>query len=215
MNDLVGRIKQALDYANYSWSRAAIEIGLSAQAAQKWKVGKISKETIQKLAVLTKINSGWLLDGTGEMKSFGESEQNSLLGSASEENLIPITGILHFDKDDLWTTSESINDGFVSSTACSKYAYAQYIKGLGLHNAIRNGWLIVCDPKAKLLAGEFVLISQGNNKTIGEFLFESNDSWNIQSLHNNERIILQKKETTLTAILAILPPSRSKKNLQN
>lgn len=69
MNLLVERLQMSLDHAGLAWSAAAIKIGLSAQAASNWKKGKIGRDTLKKLAHLTGVNSGWLLDGTGEMIS--------------------------------------------------------------------------------------------------------------------------------------------------
>lgn len=67
MASLPERIQAALNYADIAWSAAAIEIGLSAQAASKWKKGQIGKETLKKLAGLTRVNAGWLLNGEGDM----------------------------------------------------------------------------------------------------------------------------------------------------
>ncbi|EOR08634.1 hypothetical protein F896_01160 [Acinetobacter genomosp. 15BJ] len=67
MDLLVQRIKSALDHAGLSWSGAAVKIGYSAQAATNWKNGKIGRDTLKKLAALTGVNSGWLLDGSGVM----------------------------------------------------------------------------------------------------------------------------------------------------
>ncbi|MBJ9958375.1 MULTISPECIES: XRE family transcriptional regulator [Acinetobacter] len=67
MDLLVQRIKSALDHAGLSWSGAAVKMGYSAQAATNWKNGKIGRDTLKKLASLTGVNSGWLLDGSGVM----------------------------------------------------------------------------------------------------------------------------------------------------
>ncbi|ENX06542.1 XRE family transcriptional regulator [Acinetobacter courvalinii] len=67
MDLLVQRIKNALDHAGLSWSGAAVKMGYSAQAATNWKNGKIGRDTLKKLASLTGVNSGWLLDGSGVM----------------------------------------------------------------------------------------------------------------------------------------------------
>nr|WP_228714917.1 S24 family peptidase [Acinetobacter pullicarnis] len=72
MEPVAERIQLALDHAGLSWSGASVGIGLSAQAASKWKKGQIGRETLQKLSALTGVNSGWLLDGTGEMLVVGD-----------------------------------------------------------------------------------------------------------------------------------------------
>ena len=69
MISLIDRIQTALKHANMSWSGASIKLGLSAQAASKWKKGQIGRDTLKNLADLTGVSSGWLLDGTGDMYS--------------------------------------------------------------------------------------------------------------------------------------------------
>lgn len=70
---LVGRITEALDYAGLSWYALALAVGKSVQASTKWKKGKVSKDTLADIARVTKVNSGWLLDGKGAMLNFDNS----------------------------------------------------------------------------------------------------------------------------------------------
>lgn len=65
---LAKRIQTALNRAGISWSKAATTIGLSAQAATKWKKGQISRDTLQELANLLGVHYTWLATGEGEMK---------------------------------------------------------------------------------------------------------------------------------------------------
>lgn len=84
MISLTDRIQAALKYANISWSGASIKLGLSAQAASKWKKGQIGRETLKNLADLTGVSAGWLLDGTGCMQlAQSESSQNQTLGGVA------------------------------------------------------------------------------------------------------------------------------------
>lgn len=69
MSTIPERIQLALDKKGISWSKAATSIGLSAQAATKWKKGQIGKETLQDLAELLKVNYGWLATGEGDMNA--------------------------------------------------------------------------------------------------------------------------------------------------
>lgn len=66
MSTIPERIQAALDDKGISWSKAATSIGLSAQAATKWKKGQIGKETLQDLARFLGVNYGWLATGEGE-----------------------------------------------------------------------------------------------------------------------------------------------------
>lgn len=63
------RIQFALEQKNLSWSKAATSIGLSAQAATKWKKGQIGKETLQDLAKFLEVDYSWLATGEGKMAS--------------------------------------------------------------------------------------------------------------------------------------------------
>lgn len=92
--DLVQRLQQSLDYANLSWSKASTEIGLSAQASAKWKKGQISKDNLEKLAELTKVNHAWLATGQGEMHD--TLCDNSNIDSTLLNQAIAITNL---DKD--------------------------------------------------------------------------------------------------------------------
>jgi len=147
------------------------------------------------------------LDAEGEVL---QSHESLLRSTHEEDSTIPIIGTLYFNKGQLWTQTDNVAEGVLPSVSCSRQAYAQRIKGMGIHNIIRDGWLITCDPQAALRAGEFVLLEQGKNTTIGEYLFESGDDWHIHAFATDERIILAKKDTRLIPILAITPPSRSK-----
>lgn len=67
MSTIPERIQAALDDKGISWSKAATSIGLSAQAATKWKKGQIGKDTLQDLAKFLDVSYGWLATGEGEM----------------------------------------------------------------------------------------------------------------------------------------------------
>lgn len=89
MISLVDRIQIALDHANISWSGASVKLGLSAQAASKWKKGQIGRETLKKLAELTGVNSGWLLDGTGDMRPTQSQRMGDMVQS---QGFVPPAG---------------------------------------------------------------------------------------------------------------------------
>lgn len=89
MISLVERIQIALDHANLSWSGAAVKLGLSAQAASKWKKGQIGRETLKKLAELTTVNSGWLLDGSGDMHPAQSQRMGDMVQSQSQGQSTP------------------------------------------------------------------------------------------------------------------------------
>lgn len=65
MVELIERLKEATKAAGFSLSGAAVAIGLSAQASQKWKKGQIGDETLKLLAKLTGYSYFWLKEGVG------------------------------------------------------------------------------------------------------------------------------------------------------
>lgn len=82
MSTLPERIQIALNHADISWSKAATNIGLSAQAATKWKKGQISRDTLRELADSLEVNYTWLATGEGEMDTLPHQVQ-SLLDNTS------------------------------------------------------------------------------------------------------------------------------------
>lgn len=60
MVELIDRLKEATKAAGFSLSGAAVAIGLSAQASQKWKKGQIGDDTLKSLARLTGYSYFWL-----------------------------------------------------------------------------------------------------------------------------------------------------------
>lgn len=99
---LAERIQLALDLKGISWSKAATNVGLTAQAATKWKKGQIGRETLQNLATLLNVDYGWLATGNGgttervttseEMLAYNKHELEQLiknLPSAITHDQIP------------------------------------------------------------------------------------------------------------------------------
>ena len=82
MSNIVDRLQSALKNKKMSWSKASTSIGLSPQAPAKWKKGQISKETIEKLAILLGVDVGWLLSGNGDS---GLPKFNSIDGQPINE----------------------------------------------------------------------------------------------------------------------------------
>ncbi len=64
-DEKVQRLREATKAAGYSLSGAAVAIGLSAQASQKWKKGQIGDDTLKAVAALTSHSYLWLRDGLG------------------------------------------------------------------------------------------------------------------------------------------------------
>ncbi|WP_068912688.1 LexA family protein [Acinetobacter sp. WCHAc010034] len=166
---VVERIQKALDHANLSWSGSAVKIGLSAQAASKWKKGQISRENLTKLAKETGVSSGWLLDGEGEMlahSSLGTGFSNVSFNTPSLRK-IPVldfvqAGMFHeagYDginpKGDAYTTYES---------AKPECVFSLEVSGLSMTPEFNPGDRLVVDASKPPYPGCYVIAQNGSHE---------------------------------------------------
>lgn len=86
MVELIDRIAEATKAVGYSLSGAAVAIGLSAQASQKWKKGQISDGSLKAIATLTGYSYIWLREGIGPKRG---DDLESRLGSAESRAVVP------------------------------------------------------------------------------------------------------------------------------
>ena len=70
---IANRIQQAIEYKSkkdnikLSWNGLSQALGLSPGAPTNWKKGKVSKDTLEKIADFTGVDFAWLVTGEGEM----------------------------------------------------------------------------------------------------------------------------------------------------
>lgn len=69
MSNFAERLQFAFEQVGLAPSKAATEINLSAQAAQKWKKGQISLDNLIKIIELTNVDANWLLMGDKTRKT--------------------------------------------------------------------------------------------------------------------------------------------------
>ena len=114
MSTIPERIQIALDHKSVSWSKAATSIGLSAQAATKWKKGQIGKETLQDLAEFLGVSASWLDYGEGEITNNGISvvgnntNNGTQIGQAFHSNISS-----NFEQISDWDSSTPLDDAEV------------------------------------------------------------------------------------------------------
>jgi SOS-response transcriptional repressor LexA len=166
---VVERIQKALDHADLSWSGSAVKIGLTAQAATKWKKGQISRDNLTKLAKETGVSSGWLLDGEGEMLIHSASNtglQNINFDTASIHK-IPL---LDFSQAELFPDLESkgINP---KGEACTMYnnnkpesIFAVELSCYGMTPEFNPGDMLVVDTCKTPSPGSFVIAKNGSQE---------------------------------------------------
>lgn len=166
MTTLVDRIQEALNAKKMSWSKAAVSIGLSAQAPAKWKKGQIGKETLDKLAKLLEVDVGWLLSGQNDNKSNKKLEnisvsnvslvdkqlksiplldyvQAGLLGEVGYDGINPISSS--------WTTYES---------ARPECVFALKVEGLSMSPEFMPGDELIVDGSLEAKPGSLVIAQE-------------------------------------------------------
>lgn len=165
MSTLAARIQDALDHSGISWSKAATSIGLSAQAATKWKRGQISKETLKDLSQFLNVDYTWLATGEGDMTTRPTTAQlqakiNEIQGKvngvecANPIKLVPIINSVqagHFtgvgdDSYDEWEASHH-KDG----------DYWLKVKGDSMMPDFHQGDLILVGKERKAVTGNYVV----------------------------------------------------------
>lgn len=155
MSTIPERIQLALDKRGLSWSKSATSIGLSAQAATKWKKGQIGKETLQDLAELLKVNYGWLATGQGEMTAKAKQQFDNATPTAVKKTA-PLLN--------------SVQAG--SFTEIGDSHYDEYLPYFGDYGNDRVYWLQVTGDSMipDFKEGEYVLINADRQARAGNYV---------------------------------------------
>lgn len=189
MDPVVERIQKALDHAGLSWSGSSVKIGLSAQAASKWKKGQISRENLQKLSALTGVNSGWLLDGKGEMLLAG----NNVIVESS--NAVPVTvrkaPVLSWVQAGNWTNAQAVDMSQVEEwlplpdNECENCFYLK-VQGLSNFPDFLEGDYILVDPDVQysdMLSGDMIVVRKQDDATFKRLVIETDGTKYLQALN--------------------------------
>lgn len=108
MSDLIERLQLAIEQAGLNPSNVATKIGLTAQAAQKWKKGQISLDTLIKVIEVTKTDANWLL--MGEQANQNQiNNQHGYIGGSVNQSVV--NNNPNCSTDDDWLTIAN-NDMF-------------------------------------------------------------------------------------------------------
>lgn len=101
MENIQDRIQLALNKKGLSWAKAATSIGLSPQAPSKWKKGQISRDNLEKLAVLTGVDLAWLISGNannGIIVNGNNTVDKGSVQIGQQSNFIPLsTPVVEWD----------------------------------------------------------------------------------------------------------------------
>lgn len=101
--------------------------------------------------------------------------------------------------------------GWVDVPTFDPTVYSLRIKGDALAPAIRNGWVVWCEPRHVLVPGEYVVVTQHNGeKMIKELLYANDDEVSLMSVSGAfGRITIPRSDiATIHYVGGIVPPSQ-------
>lgn len=122
----------------------------------------------------------------------------------------PLKGIAQLKQDGLWEELAS-GAGWVDVPTSDPTVYSLRIKGDALAPAIRNGWVVWCEPRHALIPGEYVLVALSSGvKMIKELLYANDEEISVMSVNDTYgRLTLARSEIeTIHYVGGILPPSQ-------
>lgn len=123
-----------------------------------------------------------------------------------------IKGIAQLKQDGSWDELAPMT-GWVETTSADISLYSVRVKGDALAPAIRNGWVVWCEPHHPLVPGEYVLVKlKSGESLIKELLYENAEEISLMSVNDSYgRMTLQRAEIDLIHYIGgIVPPSKIK-----
>lgn len=122
----------------------------------------------------------------------------------------PIKGVAQLKQDGLWEELVA-STGWVDVPTSDPTVYSLRVKGDALAPAIRNGWVIWCEPRHALVPGEYVLVTlKSDVKMIMELLYENEEEISFMSVNDTYgRTTVPRSEiATIHYVGGIVPPSQ-------
>ena len=122
----------------------------------------------------------------------------------------PIQGIAQLKQDGVWEELAA-GTGWIDVPTSDPTTYSLRIKGDALAPAIRNGWVIWCEPRHTLIPGEYVLVTLTSGvKMIKELLYENDEEVSLMSVNDTYgRITAPRSEiAAIHYVGGIVPPSQ-------
>ncbi len=121
-----------------------------------------------------------------------------------------IQGIAQLKQDGSWTELTPMK-GWVDTPSTDPGVYSLRIKGDALAPAIRNGWIVWCEPQRKLVPGEYVVVKLLSGEClIKELLYANGEEVSLMSVNDTYgRLTIQRSEIeSIHYIGGIVPPSQ-------
>lgn len=123
---------------------------------------------------------------------------------------VDIKGTAQLGEDGFWAELEE-SDGTVEVISTDPHAYALRVKGDSMTPAIRNGWVVWCEPSKELVSGEYVMVKTIDGQCmVKELLYHNNHEVSLMSV-NADHARLNLPVDTIEKIHyvgGIVPPSK-------
>jgi phage repressor protein C with HTH and peptisase S24 domain len=124
---------------------------------------------------------------------------------------IDIMGTAQLGPEGHWTGLDH-TAGWVETYSRDADAYALRLKGDSMAPAIRSGWVAVCEPNHRLVAGEYVMVTTNDGQSmVKELLFETEEGVSLMSInaaYGERRTVAWEDIETIHYVGAILGPSK-------
>jgi len=129
----------------------------------------------------------------------------------SSTRRIDIVGTAQLGPEGYWAGLDQ-SAGWVETYSRDQDAYALRLKGDSMAPAIRSGWVAVCEPNHRLVAGEYVMVTTKDGQSmVKELLFEAEEGVSLMSIntaYGERRSIAWEDIETIHYVGAILGPSK-------
>lgn len=121
---------------------------------------------------------------------------------------VKIKGYAKLGDDGYYEETEC--DGWVDSYSPDPDAYGLRVKGDSMHPAIRNGSVVVIEPRGQLVPGEYVAIALfSGKKMVKELVFYRADEIVVESVNGNHRQTIERNEIeNIHPVSAVVSPSK-------
>ncbi len=125
---------------------------------------------------------------------------------------VDIKGTAQLGDNGFWCELEH-SEGRVDVITTDPDAYALRVKGDSMTPAIRNGWVVWCEPNRELVSGEYVMVKTvAGECMVKELLFHNNEQISLMSINDQyQRLNLPVDQIEKAHYVGgIVPPSKIK-----
>lgn len=125
---------------------------------------------------------------------------------------VRIVGTAQMGNDGYWYEFDD-GDGTIDVISTDPDAYALRVRGDSMSPAIRNNWVVWCEPNSPLVSGEYVMVKTHDGRSmVKELLYANCTEISLMSLNADYGRLTLPIESVLKAhyVGGIVPPSKVK-----